>query len=658
MIVGGYVMNKTSWRKLFNENNIFHYLIDNKDEIYSLPTYEGEDVEIRADRLLINLIILSPLHRRGVLPTKNSIYLEGTYTVNECRAQENGVIFHPEFQNCDSEEFDKIKTELFYDVDRLSDIIATELAAEFRSISMVEISRTMQNPEVQKVITFDCDRFLSQSLKSLESAIEKHNKTIISSLKRIEGDNCFRPFLLTGCLNEGQFFQSVCLGGTRTDVDDTAVTYPIKGNYINGLRGNIEYIIESFSAKKSDDYNKDHMGDASYTKRKINLMASSIQHIYQGDCGSDRYIIDVVPEEQIEGHLGRRILDDDDKEIILTHSNIRNYIDKPIRLFSPITCNHVDGICQKCGGYMLKLLPPNVKLGQMSTEQVMNPLQQSILSSKHLMKTLILMFGFPEELYGFFDIKDNNIYFEETGHNNKLMIGVPTEGVQNISELGEFEGESIPGSYYSAIPSIAIANNETGEIYVPPTSVENESKIIPYFTSEFLEFLKDHRENIIYNGEMVWFSLKGFDTDQPIMGITYVSEAAYVFIKRIENFFSRTDKKGGISRYKDASIAIRDLRNLLWKRIKCNSLHIETLIRSAMITSENDMSIPKCYDPGGIMFGQMPQINMYRSISTEAAFERWREYTQDPKAYVTVTKTSIFDPYIGPDDILYPDKYK
>lgn len=648
-------VTKTTWKDLRKDKNISQFLIDDRNRVFNLPIYGGETIDIRADRLLINLILLRPLHKLGILPTKECLYLGGVYTDGTRVAQENGVRFHPEILGLSEKKIDRIVEELFYDTNELSDLTASSMAHEFRSISMIEIAQTMQNPHVRKVLAFDPEKFLSYGLKSLEVATEQHNRSVVKSLKKIKENNCFRPYLLVGSLNEGQFFQSVCLGGTRTDVDDTAVSQPIWGNYIEGLRGNIEYCIESFSARKSDDYNKEHMGNASYTKRKINLMASALQYIYPGDCGTDRYLPDWVPKEQKNGLLGRNVLSDDGTVVGIHKGNVDQYTERHIKVFSPITCNHTDGVCHKCGGPLLQLLPKKLKVGQASTEQVLNPLQQSILSSKHLMKTLILQFCFPEDLHPFFDINDSDIYFEETGHNDKLMIGVPTVGVQNISELNQFKGDTIPGSYFSSIPNITIANNETGEIIVPPTSLENSSKITPYFAGEFLAFLKEHPENITYNGDTIWFSLKGFDTDLPIMGITYVSEAAYVFIKRIEDFFMNEADKGGISGYNDASVAVRDLRNLLWQRISCNSLHVEVLVRGAMITSDEDLSIPVCLDPGGAKFGRMSQINTYRSISGQVAFERWGSYVHDPRAYVTISKSGLFDPYVGFKDQIFPD---
>lgn len=653
---------KISWSDLVNKSDLKEELINNRSQRFIVPTFEGEDVELTGGTLLVNYLLLHPLHKRNILPLKKFLYTGDEAFTDEVRKSvENSVIFHPVVLKDYRDSKQEIYEELYYATNELSDIIATMMASEFRSISMIEIAHTMQDPEIKKVLAFDPDKYLKQSLKSLEVATEKHNKKVVKALKEIKKNNCFRPYLVTKSLNEGQFFQSVCLGGTRTDVDDTAVKAPIRGNYIEGLRGDIEYIIESFSSRKSEDYSKEHMGTASYTKRKINLMASALCNIYPGSCESDVTLTYTIPPSMKKGYIGRNVKEKDGSMTTLTKDNLDSYVGREIELYSPVTCAHTDGCCHRCGGFMLEMLPPNTKIGQAATEQVMNPLQQSILSAKHLMKTLIQLFNFPKPLDEIFKISDGNIYIEDFISKDldisKLRIGVPTEGVQNISELNEFHGESLPGSYFSAIPSISIANNETGEIIIPLTDVVNEAKIIPHFTGEFLSFLKRNKDHIVYNGSMMWFMVEGFDKDQPIMGVNYVSEAAYVFIQKIEQFFARDAKDGGISKYKSAAAAIYDLSELLWHRIACNSIWIELLIKSALVHDDADLSIPRVYDAEGVIFGKMPQINTYRCISNEAAFQRWSDYVIDPKTYVTPTKSGIFDPYIGSEDYQHPERF-
>lgn len=653
---------KVTWSELISRSDLNFYLMENRSKKFTVPTFEGVDTELTGGALLINCILLKPLHTRNILPLKHSLYTaEDAFTDDVRKDVENCDIFHPVVLQMSQEERQTILEELYYYTNELSDICTTLMAPEFRSISMIEIAYTMQDPKIKEILKFDPDIYLKQSLKALEVATEKHNKHVVKSLKEIKENNCFRPYLITKSLNEGQFFQSVCLGGTRTDVDDTAVTIPIRGNYIDGLKGDIEYIIESFSARKSEDYSKDHMGPASYTKRKINLMASALRVIYPGACSTDATLPTVIPPYQREGYIGRNVKEEDGTTTTLTDANIDQYLGRDIQLYSPITCEHTDGVCHRCAGVLSELLPPNTKIGQAATEQVMNPLQQSILSAKHLMKTMIQLFRFPKPLNEFFSISDGNIYLEDVISKDidtkDLRIGIPIEGVQNISELNEFHGENIPGSYFSSIPMISLAHNKTGEVFVSELEVENDAKIIPHFSGEFLSFLKRNKDRIIYNGNTIWFSVDGFDRDKPIMGINYVSEAAYVFIQKIEQFFAREAKDGGISSYKSASAAVYDLSALLWNRISCNSMWIELLVKSALIHSQEDLSIPRVYDSENVVFGRMPHINTYRCISNEAAYERWSEYVSDPKAYVTITKAGLFDPYIGTDDYQYPEKY-
>lgn len=87
-----------------------------------------------------------------------------------------------------------------------------------------------------------------------------------------------------------------------------------------------------------------------YNTKKIN---NSMQGIMLGepgsDCGTTNFINTVIPEKIKNMFLYRYILDNG-KLVLITNDNINNYVGKPVKLRSPMTCKADGYICNKCAG--------------------------------------------------------------------------------------------------------------------------------------------------------------------------------------------------------------------------------------------------------------------------------------------------------------------
>lgn len=87
------------------------------------------------------------------------------------------------------------------------------------------------------------------------------------------------------------------------------------------------------------------------TKKMYSAFQSTC--IYQGDCKTKSYL-EIVPSKKKE-ILYRWVLDGNE-EVLVTVSNINKFLNKKIKMRSPIFCKHKKGYCRKCAGEMLPIM--------------------------------------------------------------------------------------------------------------------------------------------------------------------------------------------------------------------------------------------------------------------------------------------------------------
>lgn len=295
--------------------------------------------------------------------------------------------------------------------------------------------------------------------KEIEITLDNKLKEFINIINN-DNDNNIKPFLITGVgINKGQLSQFAINGGLKPDIEGNVIPIPINSNYINGGLNSIQnFYIDGQAGSKPLILNKTVMGKSGHFSYKTMTLASNYRLSRTiHDCYSKRPINFLVATEQHLMKINGRYYIDKNGEL----KNINAFTDKfligeTIKLRDPVTCCAPDGICHICYGDLYYTnSDPYFHIGKFSATQYNNPIQQKILSSKHMLATNSNMLAFDENFYRFFILDNNKIklnieskedfnlwylviheddYFVQDDLNENLDFNVYTEKISLINK--------------------------------------------------------------------------------------------------------------------------------------------------------------------------------------------------------------------------------
>ncbi|MFA5747835.1 MAG: DNA-directed RNA polymerase subunit beta' [Candidatus Absconditabacterales bacterium] len=180
------------------------------------------------------------------------------------------------------------------------------------------------------------------------------------------------------------------------------IELPIKGSFVEGLRP-IEYFISAHAGRKGKADTALRTAESGYLTRKL-CDASQEVIIRETDCGTDKYVIFSRQELELSGEkfhtvVYGKILAEDikDKEgnIILNNGDM---LDKEgmqiledlkvdtLKLRSPLTCQTISGVCQKCYGMDLsnrRMVQLGVPVGIIAAQSIGEPATQLTMQTFH-----------------------------------------------------------------------------------------------------------------------------------------------------------------------------------------------------------------------------------------------------------------------------------
>lgn len=626
---------------------IWTFLTENRDTPFRVPLGDGRYIGMEGRWVFFNLIYWRPLVKRGIhIDPERHVFYNNLF-VNKERIRIHINIFTDVRKLMAHEDPFLIKKDLQSAVNEFYNRIITDLNRFQKSISLIDTALTFQSPKIRALFPIDVSKDLKHGIKIVEETYKRHYKKI----QEVFADpsikpNAFAPWLRQGILNEGQFVQVVGACGPKTDVDDTMIDLPIQGNYLNGLRNIMEYAIDSLSAKKSVHYNAQEMPQTQYSNRKQQLVCSSVEHIHPGDCGSVAYVPFKFQHKHIPMVVGK-VIYHNGQLIELDDSNIEQFCNKTVQMRSVMTCLWTDGFCQTCGGGLTRFLPEHVNPGIAAAIEVMSVAAQMVLSSKHLQKTNASEYIIPEEFIGFFNCFHNEVFISPSKCKEPIALCVPYASVDRLGDLEVVEGTVLNDQNFSNLTAAAITlADDFSQLLVPMSPLMDKNKVRPYLSSHVLQMVREHPECVVPEGNNVWIKLDKFDTTKPIMRCVVVNDSTRQFVRRIERMFNNK-----IVDFTACEDALREFTNVIWERTTPNLMHLETMLRAFMITSDTNYDIPVVLDQSQVKFSQLSRIIPRRAIGTQLAFEQWSMYISDPTTYIfPKLESEVFDIYLGYND--------
>ena len=538
------------------------------------------------------------------------------------------------------EDVQKLKEALWLALNYYDDFGTNELNEYHCSVSLVELSKLVAQKEVKEIIDVDLDESKGTTYieRTLNDATEKLIK-VLSDKDNLK-DNVLLEYQQSGILNRNQLPQVLIAFGLRTEINDKVIKKVVTGSSLSGMKDILELGVEQQAARKTVYYSHTAIQTSQYWGRKEQLLACSVKHLYPGFCGTQNVVEFPITAVNAINCIGKNI-DDNGKLVTLLPWNIDQYIDTTVRMYSPLTCRHTDGVCEQCYGILYKNLPRGTNLGINAASQTVSGVSQMILSTKHFIKTKSQVYVIPTPANKFIERSTNGIYFKKDIFKDKSWeVGFYFKDIRgSITDLHHMTEElSVPEERYSEIVVMYIRDPD-GNIIPLELTVDGQS---PYLTLQFLLYMKSRYDELRTEESMFWVPMSGCK-QIPVFRTTIANDSMMGFVSHVTKFL----ENGALTKYKDASIALQAFSSLVYDKVSVNIVQLETLLKSHLITGVGNFSIPVVSDPHSVSFGKTVDVVQNRTLSSMLALQGLKKQLSSPYIYTQVRDTGPFDPFFG-----------
>lgn len=622
-------------------------VVELSDGPFKMPVRQG----------MINIILWQSYFQMGKVPSSKNFYplshINGrTYSkIHTTIFKEYISFLKQETQNMS--EAQKVK----YEQKKIKEIVHTfwvslnELnrfthrwcGSYVQSMSILSLSKLYLHPQVQEIKNRVIDSKYSMDIR--EAQLNQMTDDLLKLLNApgVLEYNPLKEYMETSSLKDNQIPQVLLAYGPRSDIDDTMCDYVIPSSTIEGLQNIQDYLIESLGAKKSGYFNKVVIKDSQYFYRKLRLVCSSQSTLYPGDCGSTETITINIRNKHKKNWIDKTVIDGNDI-VTLTMKNIDNYVEKDLKMRSPLCCRHRDGCCVACSGrgnmdtgYFTN---PNFHIGIHAASRVGGSTSQLVLSSKHLIKTNTKIYTLLDKARHYFSIKKNKLYWINNVWKNveNLRMRLPIGALGPLEDLDR--DESVPSEEtFSTIETFELIDSDDN---VVETVVLTDGVFIPFLTTQALRHVISNINDLEQSDTTVSIPLNGYDIRRPFFKYIVVNDDMVAFTDSVDRFF-----KTKIGSYRSLSYILRDFTDLLYNKTNINVYFIELVLKAFMITCKGNYRMPSGVKENEATFCNMSELLTGRDIATKLGFEDLRKYFNTVTTYTRGKCVSLFDIFFG-----------
>lgn len=637
----------TDWRSFYTEN---------RDTMFTVVCEDG-DFEIEGRWMLVNTAIGMPRLERGLLlsyerhMTHNELYSPKVHARCSTRIRRS-LIKH--------NNRDAVQYSILYSVQELHNLCYTHLGPFIRTMDIFALGQIILDPKFHDVFNISIEEEKKRSIDAAEEKIRACAKIAIDTLVAPENKwNVLYAPLKCGVLKTNQFHQVVMMIGSKTDTDDYIFPHMMECSYLSGMRNITDLAVESRSALKAAYYNDTMMPTTQYLARRIQIMGIDSHRLYKGDCGTDQTVPYVITEKHKNSYLGKYAKSESGL-VCLDEDNIDQYVNKEVHLRATGPCRHDNGYCEVCGGTLTENFHPNMNVNMVADVKSVSDAAQMVLHTKHFAMASSAIYTIPPQLQSVFRVEDNSIIFRDVYHDRikEMAIGFQPKDIARVEDIRLIkDSSSVSPEYFSDIKYLNLGHvEEDGTVSQVSTRVSmkgDEDKVYPYLSPETLRMIEEYPECIWRDSKLVWIKLKYFDPKLPFLKHVVINDSIKLFVSALQTFVMKD-----IGKYKSYPAAVHLLRDYLWSRdINTHITHIETMIKSFLITGSLDYSIGLIDHVDDVRFGTLSRLVPRRSIGGQLVFEREREYLESPATSILPKKSGQFDEFFGFTDICERDRF-
>ena len=453
-------------------------------------------------------------------------------------------------------------------------------------------------------------------------------------------NNVLRDFAETGCFNFNQLPQMLLAYGTRDDVDTKMSRYIISNSAIQGLRTINDFATESLASKKAACANASSVSQVQYSARKLKLACLVLDKIYPGDCGST-VTITITPKPE---HLDRYIYKTvrvAGVEHNITKDNYKEFIGKELVMRTPMGCRHTDGICDACTGFrngkFSKWIPDGIQLGLFTGSLSSSIIAQTVLSTKHLIKTFSDRFKLSDSAAAVFDVEaPDKIYLNKLTVLDDLTMEFPVTDMGPLVDL--YHGDAISNiSEYSKISEVLFTYGDEKR----HVSLSDGSAASIYLSSQMLMYMK--KLKVKASDGVIRVDLRNWSIRNPIFQYTLYNDDMSARARKFENYLMKQ-----IRTCTSLSHALEKYSELVYSKLNIPIVYLEMILRVFLVESAMDATIPtRIENPDNVMFLGLKDVIKGRSITMKLAYEDNLRYISDPGVFNITRPDGLYDPLFG-----------
>lgn len=392
-------------------------------------------------------------------PITSAMWIDN-FLVNGCFTQRTytgmyGVVFRNVIsKQIEIEESNSLMKPLFKRMYETIDIVSRELvnhAIEYAvCVEVVDILDIQFDEDLLKsmVAAFD-----NPSQKTIENTYSVLQTTFMKDKYKY---NPMMLFYKSGIVSIDQIRQLLAARGYLTELDSKIFAKPMTNSFMLGFRSIYDAAIESRAGTKALYLSGKAIQDSEYMSRELQLATMVLERIKIGDCGHPTYTdFFIRPKEfdeagnvsykgDIQNLLGKEYIHPETGEVKTITMDSKDIIGKNVKIRSGIYCGWKDkkAICTKCLGETALSIFEDQNLGHIGTVKGTSKVTQSILSTKHLLKSAT---SAPIRLLAsvkkYLMLKNNENLFFKTGILNKKLKTVHLKIRQNeawgLNNIGE-----------------------------------------------------------------------------------------------------------------------------------------------------------------------------------------------------------------------------
>lgn len=553
----------------------------------------------------------------------------------------------------------------FSDVDDFSLFLANTLNLE-DDIDIMQHSKAYYDLLHADLSGVPIGEVKDRGMELVHDAIDNY---IMKSKEIVGYDHCLKyAFGAKEGINIRQYKENNINIGTKPDGQGSIYHDIINKSYINGgLNTLVAQYIDNGASRVAQIISKKNVGDSGAFARILGLnnMDTFLNSDPHFDCGTNNFINLLIKDAKhlklLEGRYYRFERYGAEYKINTSDSTL---IGKRVFLRSPITCkSNADGhgICYKCYGD-LAYTNRDISIGRIATEHVTSQYTQKRLSAKHLLETVIEVVNWNSNFHTFLEIENvNTIVFKESLFENKNMNGwkfkidyqdLQVEGDDEFFEHNKFSNDSHAtedsGPFMEQfITKFYIVSPKKEEFII--TAVDDDGNPI-----ENKMYLSNALSSFIYNKiseNELTFDTENTDIVIPLNELQDIE----LFLLKIQNndlgksldIFTDIINKKNVTKSFDKDTIVESLQDAALKGgVKCQSIHLETILSSQICSEEDKLKKPDWSNPDAKyeILTLNEALTNNKSIIVTLDYQKLGRALFQPINH-TKTEPSILDPF-------------